>query len=146
MKLTTIDEIIDESVSDRRFYTTSTAVFATLALVLTAGALIVVITRSVVERRRELAIRAALGAGFGQLTGIVTRHAIVVSACGIGAGLAVAWFATTVLEQFVFGIDPREPWVFAGSGFCALLVASVAAFVPALQLRKLQLATVLRGD
>jgi putative ABC transport system permease protein len=146
MKLTTIDEIIGNSVSDRRFYTTSTAAFASLALALTAGALVVVIARSVVERRRELAIRAALGAGFGGLVRIVAGHAILASACGIGAGLAVAWYATTVVEQFMFGIDPREPWVFAASGLFALLVASLAALVPGLQIRKLQPAAVLRGD
>jgi len=146
MKLTTIDEIISNSVSDRRFYTTSTAVFASLALGLTAGALVVVIARAILERRRELAIRAALGAGFGALTRTVTSHAIVVSACGIGAGLAVAWYATAVLEQFVFGIDPHEPWVFAISGLFALLVASLAAFIPTRQLTKFQLAAILRAD
>jgi putative ABC transport system permease protein len=133
-------------VSDRRFYTTCTAVFASLALALTAGAVIVVIARSVVERRRELAIRAALGAGFGALIRLVTWHAIVVSACGIGAGLAVAWYATTFIEQFVFDIDPCEPWVFATSGLFALLVASLAALVPTRQLRKPQPAAVLRGE
>jgi ABC-type lipoprotein release transport system permease subunit len=46
----------------------------------------------------------------------------------------------------MFAVDPHEPWVFAGAGVFALLVAGLAALVPARELRRLQPAAVLRGD
>jgi putative ABC transport system permease protein len=60
MGITTIDQIVSESGAGRQFYTTVTVALAALALALTGTGLIVILTRSIAERRRELAIRCAL--------------------------------------------------------------------------------------
>ena len=91
MDITTIDRIISDSVAGRRFYTTTVAAFAALALLLTATGLIVVISRSVAERRRELAIRSALGAQKGELMSMVMRQGLMPVVLGTVLGLAAAW-------------------------------------------------------
>lgn len=146
MNLTTIDQIISDSVADRRFYTATTSAFAGLALLLTATGLIVVVGRAVAERRREMAIRSALGARAGQLIGMVTRQGLAPVLIGAAAGLALAWAGTRLLEQFLFEISPREPIVYAATGVLTAAVAGLACLVPARRLGRLQPAEVLRGE
>jgi hypothetical protein len=88
----------------------------------------------------------ALGATAGRLVAIVTRHALVAAAGGIGVGLVVAWHATTILQHFLFGVEHRESIVFAAAGVLALLITAVSALVPASQVRWLQPAAVLRSE
>jgi predicted lysophospholipase L1 biosynthesis ABC-type transport system permease subunit len=146
MNMATLDQLADESIADRRFYTTTTSVFAALALVLTATGLMVVIARSVVERRREMAIRLALGARPGALVGLVARQGLWPVLAGTAAGLGVAWFASRLVEQFLFGVAVREPAVFAAAALLTVVVAIVAAVAPARALTRLGPASVLRSD
>jgi len=69
MDVTTVSQIVWGSVADRRFYTAVISAFAALAILLTATGLVVVIARSVAERRRELAISLRAGAESRQLNG-----------------------------------------------------------------------------
>ena len=146
MKLTTIDRIISESVADRRFYTTTTVVFAGLALLLTATALVIVIARAAVERRRELAIRTALGAPAGRLIALVARQGVIPGAVGTVAGLGAAWFGTTILQRFLFGIEPREPLVYGAACLVGLVLAAISSYLPARRAVSLRPADVLRGE
>jgi predicted permease len=146
MNLTTIDRIISESVADRRFYTTTTVAFASLALLLTATALVIVIARAAVERRRELAIRTALGASARHLIALVARQGVIPGAAGIAAGLGAAWFGTTILQQFLFGIQPREPLVYGAACLTAMALAAISSYLPARRVGRLLPADVLRGE
>jgi ABC-type antimicrobial peptide transport system permease subunit len=146
MNLTTIDRIVSESVADRRFYTISTAAFGTLGLLLTATALVVVIARTAVERRRELAIRAALGAPVRQLTALVAKQATGPILFGVAAGLSAAWFGTTILQQFLFQIQSREPLVYGIAGGIILAIATLSSILPARRASTLPPAVILRGD
>jgi putative ABC transport system permease protein len=146
MNITTIDRIITESVADRRFYTTTTVAFAILALLLTATALVIVIARAAVERRRELAIRAALGAPPRHLVALVARQSGVPVVCGVVTGLAAAWFGARVLQQFLFQIEPREPVVYVVACLLATAIAAVSSVVPAGRVRTVLPAAVLRGE
>jgi putative ABC transport system permease protein len=83
-----IDQILSASVADRRFYTIATATLATVALILTIVGLVVVVSRAVVERRREMAIRAALGAT-PDLIRSVMQQGLAPVAPGILAGLGL---------------------------------------------------------
>jgi predicted permease len=146
MNLTTIDRIISESVADRRFYTTTTVAFASLALLLTATALVIVIARAAVERRRELAIRTALGAPASRLIALVAKQGIIPGAVGIAAGLGAAWFGTTILQQFLFGVEPREPLVYGAVCLVAIVLAAISSYLPARRVGSLLPADVLRGE
>jgi ABC-type antimicrobial peptide transport system permease subunit len=146
MNLTTIDRIINESVADRRFYTTTTASFAILALLLTATALVVVIARAAVERRRELAIRAAVGAPVHHLTVLVATQATLPVLFGVAAGLVAAWFGAAILQQFLFQIQPREPLVYGIAAGIILAIAILSSILPVRRASTLPPAVILRGE
>ena len=146
MNITTIDQILAESVADRRFYTATTTVFAGLALLLTATGLIVVIARSVVERRKEMAIRSVLGARPGSLVALAARQGLAPVAVGTAAGLALAWFAARLIEPFLFELTIHDPRVYAGAGMLTVLVGAVASLLPARRLTSQSPAVVLRGE
>lgn len=130
MNITTIDRIVSESVADRRFTVTATTAFAAVALLLTVVGIAAVVGRTVVERRRELAIRTALGASRGHLTRLVMQHGLVPAAAGTVIGLGAAFAASTLLERFLFGVTPREPAVYLAVAGLIWSVTILASLVP----------------
>lgn len=146
MNLTTVDQIVSESIADRRFYTLATTAFASLALGLTVVGLLVVISRAVVERRRELAIRAALGATASQLVRLVARQGLGPVIVGALVGLGAAFASARLLQQFLFGVTPRAPLIFAGVAALVVAIAAVAALVPARRAAKTTPASALRAE
>jgi ABC-type antimicrobial peptide transport system permease subunit len=146
MGVTTIDRIISESVAGRRFYTATVAAFAMLALVLTASGLIVVIARSVAERRHELAVRSALGARNGQLVSLVVRQGLRPVICGTAAGLLGAWWGARVLEQFLFEVKLHEPAVYCAAGLFTVMVAALGCFLPARSISRLAPSVSLKSE
>ncbi|NOT07817.1 MAG: FtsX-like permease family protein [Gemmatimonadales bacterium] len=146
MDMTTIDRIIDESVADRRFYTGATTAFATLALLLTVVGLGVVVTRIVTERKRELAIRAALGASFGRLIRRTSGESLAAVGLGVAAGLGGGFAISSVLQHFLFQVDSRSPLLYAGVALLVIGVAAAAAWWSSRRLGQFNLAELLRAD
>lgn len=146
MDITTVDRIVSESLAGRRFYTTTTVAFAALAILLTACGLIVVIARSAVERRRELAIRSALGAKGGQLIGLVVRQGLMPVVAGTSLGLLGAWFGARILGQFLFAVTQHDLAVYCGAGVFTIVVAALACFVPTHNVRNVPPALALQSE
>lgn len=146
MKITTIDQILSASVADRRFYTIATAALALLALALTIVGLIVVISRAVVERRHEMAIRAALGASSRDLIRSVARQSLMPVVIGLCAGLSAVYASATVLRQFLFHTEPRVVSLYASVALVVLLVAVCAALIPARRAAHVSPSAALRAE
>ena len=146
MKMTTIDRILATSVSDRRFYTVATTTLAGLALFLTVVGLVVVVSRAVVERQRELAIRVALGAKPSRLIGAVMRQGVGPVVLGTLAGLGVVWLGSRFVERFLFQTAPRDWWIHALVFAVILAAALAAAFVPSRRATRVSAAAVLKGE
>lgn len=146
MHLTTIDQIVGESTADRRFYTTTTTAFAGLALLLTISGLAIVVTRSVVERRRELAIRTALGVQPIRLMLLVARQSLAAVAAGLGIGVFGAWLAASLLDGFLFQVGSRDPVMYLAVAGLMVAAGFVACLAPARMLFRSEPAQVLRGE
>ncbi|HEX7120943.1 MAG TPA: ADOP family duplicated permease [Gemmatimonadaceae bacterium] len=146
MQPTTIGRILDESVADRRFYTASTATFASIALLLTVVGLATIVARAVVERRRELAIRSALGASPAHLLSQATRSGLTAVAIGVAAGLAIAWWSAALLAQFLFQVEAQAAVTYLAIALLMLGVSAIAAWASARQLGRLPLARLLQAD
>jgi predicted permease len=146
INLTTVDRIVAESTSDRRFYTAATTTFASVALLLTITGLVVVVARAIVERRRELAIRAALGARPSNLIRRTVEQALMPVVIGAGVGLAAAYAGATLLGHFLFRISPHEPRVYIIVGLLVVIIGFVAALLPARRILQIAPATVLRAE
>jgi putative ABC transport system permease protein len=146
MKMTTINQILSDSVADRRFYTIATSSLASLALLLTTAGLIVVVSRSVIERRRELAIRMALGASSSRLISSVMQQGLVPMMLGITSGLVAVYFSSVLLEQFLFHTGPRAWPLYAAVAIGVLVVCGLAGLLPARRATRLAPAAILKGD
>lgn len=127
----TLDGLIAESTSGRRLGGVLSTSFGIVALLLAAGGLYGTLLYAVGEQRRAIGIRMALGAGKSRIQSSIVGRAIALSLGGVALGLTAAWFGTRFLEAFLFGIQPRDPLSFAAAAVLLLVVAALAAWLPA---------------
>jgi len=144
--ITTIDQIVSASTADRRFYAVATGAFALVALALAIAGVFGVVSRTVGERRRELAIRVALGAAPRRLLAAVYGYGVVPAAIGTGIGLAGAFAASRLLRSFLFEIAPTDATTYAGSAAVIFLVTAAACYLPARRTLRVPPMLVLKTD
>jgi putative ABC transport system permease protein len=120
--------------------------FAALAVLLAGFGLYGVMAYSVVQRRREIGIRMALGAQPGDVRSLVVGQAVRVGALGLVAGLAGALAVTRVLGSLLFGVTATDPLTYAA--VCAVLIAVVllAAYLPARRATRMDPLVALRAE
>jgi predicted permease len=144
MGITPVASIIDGTLADRRFYTAAVGTFASLALTLTIAGLVVVVIRALVERQKEMAIRAALGATTRSLRLRVIREGLQPVAIGAGSGLVVAWAGAVWLAPFLFEVPPRSGMLYLLVGVLLLAIAAVAGWAAGRRAARLSPSAVLR--
>jgi putative ABC transport system permease protein len=127
----TLATSLSASIAAPRFFATVLGSFAALALTLAAIGLYGVLSYSVTLRRRELGIRAALGASRRDLLALVVRQGLFATSLGLGLGLGLAWFAAKAMRSLLFGIEPIDLPSFAASSALLLGVALAACLIPA---------------
>jgi predicted permease len=102
-----------------------------VALAIGAVGLYGVLAYGVTLRRREIGVRMALGASVRDVTRMIARRGLVLSAIGVAAGLAGALATTRFLHGLLYGVSPTDPATLAGACVVLLAVAAVASWVPA---------------
>ena len=120
--------------------------FAVVSMLLAAIGLYGVISASVRGSTRELGVRAALGASPERLRRGVLRDALTVAGAGAGAGLVVAIATTRLLSGLLFEVSPTDPISLLGPAVVLLLVALIAAYIPAHRATKIDPVEALRAD
>jgi len=90
-----------------------------------------VIAYAVRDRQRELGIRIALGAPRSGVIGLVLRDGLSIVAIGIVAGILVSVAATRVLSGLLYGITPTDAETYALASIALVVMAVIAAWVPA---------------
>jgi ABC-type antimicrobial peptide transport system permease subunit len=106
-------------------------VFAALALALTGVGLSGVLAYGVGQRRREIALRVALGAGRAEVRRLVLSRGLALVGGGLLLGLVAAVPFAKWIERFLVEGDPQDPLPFAVAGVVIALVALAAMLVPA---------------
>jgi putative ABC transport system permease protein len=127
----TMEEVIDQSLANRRLILWLLAIFAGVALVLSAVGLYGVISYLVAQRTREIGVRLALGARREDILGMVLGQAGRLAAVGIGLGLLAALAVTRVLEGLLYGVSARDPLTFAALAAGLAAVTLLATWMPA---------------
>lgn len=127
----TYDEIISQSVSERRFQTLLLGLFAALALILAMVGIYGVISYSVSQRTPEIGIRMALGATRSGILRMVIGRAMLLVAVGIAVGTAGAYSLSQYLKSLLFEVKPGDPWTYASIAILLSVVAMAASLIPA---------------
>jgi len=126
-----LDEIVSGSVAQPQLVERVVAVFAVLALVLASIGIYGVMSYSVAERTRELAVRMALGAGPREILRLVLGEGLGLTAAGLVLGLAVSLAATRLMSSLLFGVSATDPVTFGGAVAVLAATALLASFLPA---------------
>jgi predicted permease len=126
-----IQDLVDQSLSPRRFVLLLLAGFAGFALLLAALGLYGVISFSVSQRTREIGIRSALGASPWDLRRRVMTDTLGLAGAGMTLGLAGAWMLGRVLQGFLFAVPSTDPATYLGVAALVLTVAALAGYRPA---------------
>lgn len=109
------------------------AFFALSALLLACIGLYGVVSASIVQRRRELAMRLALGAAPNQLIGLVLRRAVAILALGLTLGAVAVTIETPLFRGLLFGVTADDPSTYAAVAATLAVVGFLAAIIPALR-------------
>jgi predicted permease len=128
------DRVAAALVEERMLAALSSAIGA-LAAILAAIGIYSTVAAAVARRRREIGIRMALGARPGQVARMVVGEAFGIVAAGLAIGIpaaiATALAARAVLAGVLFELSPVDPLTLSSAAAAILLIASLAAYVPA---------------
>ena len=137
---------IEASVAQPRFAAWVLALFAALAMILSAVGLYSVLAYTVSRRRRELGVRAALGANRLRIMSLVCREGMAVAVIGIGLGVTGAAALSRWLQSMLFGIDVHDRLAFTLAPLMLLAVALVACLIPAARAARTDPTVALRSE
>ena len=126
-----MNDIVEKSLTPRRFNLFLLITFAALALVLAAIGIYGVISYSVTQRTHEMGIRMALGAGRGDVLGLVIRQGLILALAGVAIGVAGGLVLTRFLSTLLFHVAPTDPLTFLVVSVVLAIVAVAASVVPA---------------
>jgi predicted permease len=131
LRVTTIDGQISGLMKHDELISTLTGVFSLLALVLAAIGLYGVMSYNVVRRTNEIGIRLALGAQTPTVRWMILREALLLLALGVGLGLPMAFAASSLIRQQLFGVGPVDRTTFAVAIAVVGGMTLFAAWIPA---------------
>ena len=143
----TLETALDEYVfSRRRFNLVLFSVFAALGLVLALIGVYGVISKAVADQTQEIGIRIALGAGFGNIAGMVLGSALKLLLLGIALGLLGAFATTRLLAEQIWQVSPFDPVSFIVVSLLLLVAGLQACFWPARRAARLDPMAALRHE
>jgi len=121
-------------------------VLAGLALLLSAIGVYGLIANLVVQRKREIGIRLALGSSVRAAMLEIGRLGILATALGLGLGLAASFLALRAMKGFIYGIGMYDPPTLIGTALVLAVVAVAATFLPARRISRIDPTTILREE
>ncbi len=139
-------ELLSLSLATRNFEMLVLAIFAGFAVCLAVVGLYGVLAYSVQARTKEIGIRTALGANQQQVSAIVLRYALRLTAIGLAAGVIGALVLTRLLLNLLYGIRPIDPPTFIAVSLLLLIVAIIAGYIPARRAARIDPLVALRHD
>ncbi|HEY8715729.1 MAG TPA: FtsX-like permease family protein, partial [Candidatus Acidoferrum sp.] len=146
MDVLTMDDLIANSLSQRRFSMLLLAAFAVLALVLAAVGIYSVLAFAVRRRVRELGIRMALGAEIKDILRLIVSEGMKPALLGVAIGVAGALALGRVLASLIYGVSATDPLTFTAVAALLATVALIASVIPALRATRVDPTRALRDE
>jgi len=141
----TVPDDVGRFVAPVRLVTALLMLFATVGLLLAALGVFGSMSYAVAQRRREMAVRSALGASRLDILRLVFGGAIGMTAAGVTLGIGAAALASRAIGGFVFGVSAIDPITYAAAGLLLAGIALAASYAPARAAASVDPMIVLRG-
>jgi predicted lysophospholipase L1 biosynthesis ABC-type transport system permease subunit len=142
----TLEDMMAASMARTSFTMTLLVIAGLAALVLGLVGVYGVISYAVSQRRRELGMRMALGAGARRVTLMVVRQGAVLGVVGVGVGLVLALAVTRVMSAILVGVTPADPLTYVTVAGGLLVVAVLASYLPARRAARVDPVVALRAE
>jgi len=142
----TLQQLVDKSVSPRRFVMMLLGGFALFALILASLGIYGVISYSVNQRTQEIGIRMALGATAGDLQARIIVQTLTLAAIGMLVGGSASWALARMLGGLLFGVKPGDPVTFLAMLIVLSAVAALAGYLPARRASRIDPMVALRAN
>lgn len=142
----TMDQMLDDSVAQRRFQMNLLIVFAFTAMLLASMGIYGVVSYSVTLRTNEMGIRMAIGAAAPDILKMILRQAMSPVAVGAFVGLAVSLIVARLFAGLLYGVTPADGLTIASVILILGTVAATASVIPALRASRLNPVTALRYE
>jgi putative ABC transport system permease protein len=144
VRVETMEERVRASEAERRLALLLFEAFSVVALMLAAIGTYSLLSGSVTERLREIAVRTALGASRSSIVALVLRQGVLLTAAGVAIGLAAALFAGRLLDTLLFGVARTDLVTYAAVIALLTVVSVMAAWLPAWRAARVDPNAVLR--
>ena len=142
----TMEQVVSDSIAERRLTMTMLTVFAAAALILAAVGIYGLIAYSVTQRTQEIGIRMALGAQRAHVMRMVVGHALLLSAIGIALGAVGAAVLTRLMDRLLFDVRPSDPLTFVAVAGLLAIVAAAASYIPGRRAARVDPIVALRAE
>jgi predicted permease len=142
----TMDQLVHQSLAGDRFQAVIFGGFAAVALILAALGIYGVMSFAVAQRRHEIGLRMALGAGREKVVGQVLREGMATALIGVALGSIGAYLVGRTMQSMLFGVRAIDPMVLPAVAGLLLGTAILACFIPALRAASVDPITALRQD
>jgi predicted permease len=129
--LKTQEAQIDDSLAQERLFASLVSLFSAITLALACVGLYGSVAYMVTRRTRELGVRMALGANWFAVLRMLLGQVAITVGVGLAIGLPATWMLTRVIESQLYGIKAHDPVSMGVASLAVLLVAMIAALLPA---------------
>ena len=144
--ITTMEEVVAQSIEQQRFNMFLLGLFACVALILAMVGIYGVMSESVASRTHEIGIRMALGAQAVDVLRMVVRQGMALAAIGIGVGLVGAFWLTQFMSRLLYEISPTDLATFLLIPLVVALIVLCACLIPARRATKVDPLEALRYE
>jgi len=145
-RVSSMEEVVAESVGQQRFNTLLIGLFAATALILAAVGVYGVMSHAVAQRTHEIGVRLALGARGRDILGMIIRQGLALTVIGLAVGLAVALALVRVMSSLLYKVSTTDPLIYGGVAAALTLSALLACYIPARRATKVDPMVALRHD
>jgi predicted permease len=145
-EISTQEEVRDKTIYQERMLATLCGSLAALSILLSCNGLYGLMAYHVSRRAGEMGLRLALGATRRQIAGPILKEAVILAGAGVMAGIPLTLALTRIIRGHFYGVGPADPAIFSASVILLVIVALLAAWIPARRAAKVDPMVALRSE